>query len=172
MSNFVPALHWSPKSSPNKSHPSLQISSKLISFSVNISPCSKKTCNQFISDQSFKNNLTGKEYEKTTYDKLSCGSLNIIYGIHCIHCGLVCVGETGKSLRSRMNGHRSAIKKGRQNLLHRHFYQPNHSVDGMSVKILEKILPQLWNSFNGHSSKNKTRVILDQETWYCQTILF
>ena len=79
-----------------------------------ISPCGKKssqTCNQFISNQSFNSNLTGKEYKTTTYDKLSCGSSDIIYGIHCIHCGLVYVGETGKSLRSRMNGHRSAIKK-------------------------------------------------------------
>ena len=107
-----------------------------------VSPCGKKscqTCNQFISNQSFKSNLTSKEYKTTTYDKLSCGSSNIIYGIHCIHCGLVYVGETGRSLRSRMNGHRSAIKNGGQSLLRRHFHQPNHSVDDMRVQILEKI---------------------------------
>ena len=53
-----------------------------------ISPCVKKSCqtrNHFISNQAFKSNLTGKEYKTTTYDKLSCGSSNIIYGIHCIH---------------------------------------------------------------------------------------
>ena len=108
----------------------------------NISPCGKKSCqtsNQFISNQSIKSNLTCKEYKTTTYDKLSCGSSNIIYGIHCIHCGFVYVGETGRSLRSRMNGHRSAIKKGGQSLLHRHFHQPNHSLDEMRVQILEKI---------------------------------
>ena len=38
-----------------------------------------------------------------------------------------------------MNGHRSAIKKRGQSLLHRHFHQPNHSVDDMRVQILEKI---------------------------------
>ena len=79
-----------------------------------ISPCGKRscqTCNQFISEQSFKSNLTGKEYKAIPYDKLSCSSSNIIYGIHCIHCGLVYVGETGRSLRSRMNGHKSAIKR-------------------------------------------------------------
>ena len=38
-----------------------------------------------------------------------------------------------------MNGHRSSIKKGGQSLLHRHFHQPNHSVDDMRVQILEKI---------------------------------
>ena len=107
-----------------------------------IGPCGKKscqTCDQFISNQSFKSNLTGKEYKTTTYDKLSCGSSNIIYRIHCIHCGLVYVGETGRSLRSRMNGHGSAIKMGGQSLLHRHFHQPNHSVGDTRVQILEKI---------------------------------
>ena len=69
------------------------------------------TCNIFVNNQSFKSNLTGKEYKTISYDRLSCGSTNVIYGIHCVHCGLVYVGETGRSLRSRMNGHRSAIKK-------------------------------------------------------------
>ena len=68
-------------------------------------------CNIFINDQSFKSNLTGKEYKTISYNRLSCGSTNVIYGIPCVHCGLVYVGETGRSLRSRMNGHRSAIKK-------------------------------------------------------------
>ena len=55
-----------------------------------------------INDQSFKSNLTGREYKTISYDRLSCGSTNVIYGIHCVHCGLVYVGETGRSLRSRM----------------------------------------------------------------------
>ena len=59
------------------------------------------TCNIFINDQSFKSNLTGKEYKTIGYDRLSCGSTN---GMHCVHYGLVYVGETGRSLRSRMNG--------------------------------------------------------------------
>ena len=96
---------------------------------------------------SFKSNFTGKEYKTISYDRLSCGSTNVIYGIHCVHCGLVYVGETGRSLRSRMNGHRSAIKKGGQSLLHRHFHQPDHSVDDMRAQILEKVC---------HSSENPT----------------
>ena len=101
---------------------------------------SRHTCNIFINDQSFKSNLTGKEYKTISSDRLSCGSTNVIYGIHCVPCGLVYVGETGGSLTSRMNDHRSAIKKGRQSLLHRHFHQPDHSVDDMRVQILEKNL--------------------------------
>ena len=69
------------------------------------------TCNIFIDDQSFKSNFTCKEHRTISYDRLSCGSTNVIFGIRCVCCGLVYVGETGRSLRSRMNGHRSAIKK-------------------------------------------------------------
>ena len=79
------------------------------------------TCNIYINDQSFKSNLTGKEYKTISYDRLSCASKNIIYGIHCVHCGLVYVSEIGRSLRSSMNGHISSIKKGGQSLLQRHF---------------------------------------------------
>ena len=91
--------------------------------------------------------MTGREYKTFSYDTFSCGSTNVIYGIHCVNCDLVYVGETGRSLRSRMNGHRSAIKKRVQSLLHRHFHQPDHSVDGMRVQILEKV---------SHSSDNPT----------------
>ena len=45
----------------------------------------------------------------------------------------------GRSLRSRMNGHRSAIKKGGQSSLPRHFHEPDDSVDDMRVQILEKV---------------------------------
>ena len=115
--------------------------------------------------------LTGREYKTISYDRLSCGSTNVIYGIHCVHCGLVYVGETGRSSRSRMNGHRSAIKKGGQSLLHRHFHQPDHPVDDMRVQILEKVYhssenPTLLTKF---TSQNK-RTVLDRGAWYSQTI--
>ena len=103
------------------------------------------TCNIFIDDQSFESNLTGKEYKTISYNRLSCGSTNVIYE-YTVYCSLY-VGETGRSLRSRMNDHRQAIKKGGQSLLHRHFHQPDHSVDNMRVQILEKVY---------HSSENPT----------------
>ena len=37
------------------------------------------TCNIFVNNQSFKSNLTGKEYKTISYDRLSCGSTNVIY---------------------------------------------------------------------------------------------
>ena len=75
-------------------------------LSNNISQCGEtscRSCNMFINNQSFKSNLTGKEYKTISHDRLSCGSTNVIYGVHYVHCGLLCVGETERSLRSGMN---------------------------------------------------------------------
>ena len=124
-------------------------------LSSDINQCGEtscRTCNIFVNDQSFASNLTGKEYKTINYDRLSCGSTSVVYGIHCVHCGLVYVVETGRSSRSRMNGHRSAIKEGGQSLLHRYFHQQDHSVDDMRVQILEKVYhgsenPNLLTSF-------------------------
>ena len=65
-------------------------------FNDNISPCDSNaclTCNSFISDQSFKSNLTGRIYKTQTYEQLTCGSWNLAYAIHCIRCGLMYVDE-------------------------------------------------------------------------------
>ena len=68
-------------------------------FNNEISHCKSKnckTCSSFIEDQEFKSNLTGKSYKTFTYHRLNCGSTNVVYGIHCINCGLMYVGETGR----------------------------------------------------------------------------
>ena len=123
-------------------------------FNDNISPCDSNaclTCNSFISDQSFKSNLTGGIYKTQTYEQLTCGSSNVVYAIHCIRCSLMYVGETGRSLRSRINGHRAGIIKDGQSLLYKHFRLAGHSVADMKVQILEKIY---------HSSENPVNIRL------------
>ena len=49
------------------------------------------------------------------------------------------VGETVRSLRSRINGHQAGIIKVGQRLLYKHFRLPGHSVADMIVQIFEKI---------------------------------
>ena len=61
------------------------------------------------------------------------------------------VGETGRSLRSRINGHRAGTVKDGQSLLYKHFCLPGHSVADMRVQILEKIY---------HSSENPVNIRL------------
>ena len=83
-------------------------------LSNNINQCGETschTCDMFINNESFRSNLTGKEYKTISNNRLSCGSTNLIYGIHCVCCYFLYVSETGRLLRSRMNGHRSLIKK-------------------------------------------------------------
>ena len=63
---------------------------------------------------------------------------NVVYAIECTLCGLIYVGETKGELRKRMNGHRSQINNGGNQLLYRHFNLPDHSVLSMKVRILEK----------------------------------
>ena len=67
---------------------------------------------------------------------LMCMKNSVHVNVHASHF-------TGRSLILRMNDHRSAIKKGGQSLLDRHFQQPNHSVDDMRVQILEKFTTAL-----------------------------
>ena len=111
-------------------------------FNDSISPCDGNaclTCNSFISDQSFESNLTGRIYNTQTYEQLTCGSSNVAYAIHCGRCRLMYVGETGRNLRSKINGHRAGIIKDCQSLLYKHFRLPRHSVAGLKVQILVKI---------------------------------
>ena len=120
-------------------------------FSDNISPCDRNaclTCKSFISDQSLKSNLIGRIYKTQTYEQLTCGSSNVVYAIHCIRCGLMYVGETWRSLRSRINGHRAGIIKDGQSLLYKHFCVPGRSVADMKVRILEKIYHSSENPVN------------------------
>ena len=61
------------------------------------------------------------------------------------------VGETERSLRSRINGHRAGIIKDGQSLLYKHFRLPGHSVADMKAQILEKVY---------HSSENQVNIRL------------
>jgi hypothetical protein len=51
---------------------------------------------------------------------------NVIYGIECTLCGLLYVGETHQTLRSRMNQHRYDARDPKYRILYNHFNQPGH----------------------------------------------
>ena len=89
--------------------------------------------------------------QKRMFLLVTCGSSNVVCAIHCIRCGLMYVGETGRSLRSRINGHRAGIIKDGQSLLYEHFRLSGHSAADMKVQILEKIY---------HSSENPVNIRL------------
>ena len=80
---------------PQKCFVSLQniILSSCLTFDDGV--CYRTSDNTFIPTSNSEKPVAGNKCYV-----LSCGSTNVICGIHCVHCSLVYVGETGRSLRS------------------------------------------------------------------------
>ena len=75
-----------------------------------------------------------------SFDPLDCSTKNVIYGIECTLCGLLYVGETRQTLRSRMSQHRYDAKDPKYRILYNHFNQPGHGrCLTLKVRIIEKI---------------------------------
>ena len=94
-----------------------------------------KTCNVLATDTHFTSNLTNKNYFTRSYDDLNCKSANVVYGLECNLCGLVYVGETKGKLHKRISG----IINNVNDIVYQHFYQPDHSILSMRVRIIEYI---------------------------------
>jgi hypothetical protein len=96
-----------------------------------------------ITSPEFTSNLTGKTYYTKSFDPLDCSTKNVIYGTECTLCGLLYVGETHQTLRSRMSQHRYIlydVKDPKYRILHNHFNQPGHDrCLTMKVRIIGKI---------------------------------
>ena len=59
----------------------------------------------------FRSNVTHKTYNIVSPSlSMNCGTVNIIYLVTCRKCGIQYVGETGQSLRKRLNNHRNRLK--------------------------------------------------------------
>lgn len=73
---------------------------------------------------------------------ISCDSTNVIYGISCEMClsgKIFYVGLTHRTLRDRLNQHRSNIYCGRVTSVSSHFLNSAHSAANMRVTAIEKI---------------------------------
>ena len=66
-----------------------------------------KCCNHIQEESNFL--INGRPH--TTKFGGGCGSKNLIYAMECIKCSKWYIGETGDTLRGRLNGHRSLTKK-------------------------------------------------------------
>ena len=72
-------------------------------------PC--KTCVHMSQGNTFMSNVTQKCYKVINHSgSLTCGTDNLIYLISCKRCGIRYVGETGQTLRKRLNNHRNRLK--------------------------------------------------------------
>ena len=69
---------------------------------------------------------------------VNCESKNIVYMIECLKCKQRYIGESKRSLKSRLADHRGYIKKEQiDTTTGAHYNQPGHQLSDMSVIILE-----------------------------------
>ena len=85
-------------------------------------------------------------FKSTTYNRtfkilnnVNCNSSNLIYLITCSLCDIQYVGETGDTLRNRMNRHRSNIRLNQNTAVAIHFNSEKHSLRHLSVIPIELI---------------------------------
>jgi hypothetical protein len=74
------------------------------------------------------------------------------------------VGETARSLNSRLTNHRSTIKTGRDATLANHFTQKDHSINDLSITPIE----QLQNENDERKNKHKR---LTRETYWIKELM-
>ena len=98
------------------------------------------TCPVLDLQTKFHSNLTQKEYKTFSPDvisPLSCKSKNVIYLLSCQECGYQYIGETGRPLHLRMNGHRTTVRK-KEGIRGRHFSKEGHN---FRIHIIERLVP-------------------------------
>lgn len=95
------------------------------------------TCDSLKCSTTFRSNVKGNHYQ--IQSNLNCGSSNIIYLVECDLCGMQYVGETQRTLRNRINQHRSAIRTGKRSIIALHFQTPGHSFENFKVTPIEQL---------------------------------
>ena len=72
---------------------------------------------------------------------MNCETTNCIYLIECRkeRCRQQYIGETGRSIRTRIMEHRGYINNNKNKATGDHFNLPGHSVNDMRFTVLEKV---------------------------------
>jgi hypothetical protein len=103
-------------------------------------PCKHKrceTCSCVNTADTIENRTTGRKFLVQT--SATCKTENVVYMFECKKCRMQYVGETGGPLHRRLNGHRSDIKRNTGTTVSAHFNQPGHTVEDLTVMVIEKI---------------------------------
>jgi hypothetical protein len=131
----------------------LRILSELVSESCyKVSPCKTtrcKCCNYITSNTTFSNQTNQINYLFNS--DMNCSSFNLIYLISCKKCKLQYIGETGMTLRNRLNNHLSCIRTQKNTSVAIHFNDISHSISDLSITPTEAMLNP---SDNRHSREN------------------
>ena len=104
-------------------------------------PCNTPRCNfahisgliTLLQDPTITNLPFGKDLRKLR--PMSC-TYSLVYSVPKLY---IYIGETGNTIRKRINGHKSDIRKNKNKLVAKHFNLPEHSVSHLQVSILKRI---------------------------------
>jgi len=96
-----------------------------------------KTCISITNTNYFISHTTKRKYFIDA--RMHCGSTHIIYLITCDKCSKQYVGESGRTLRDRLNNHRSDIVLKKQTAISIHFNEVSHTINNLKVLPIEII---------------------------------
>ncbi|XP_074974844.1 endothelin-3 isoform X1 [Caretta caretta] len=104
------------------------------------SPCNKARCQLCPHIYSGDTIIGSNHISHTIRGSFICTSTNVIYAIMCQQCpSAMYIGQTGQSLRKRINGHKPDIKNyDIQKPVGEHFNLPGHSITDLKVTILQQ----------------------------------
>ena len=98
-----------------------------------------KTCNMVKDIQEIQF-ADQPERREVIRGKFTCASTNVVYLLTCTACQAAYVGETGCTLRERMNGHRSAIKNGEDTPVADHFKEEHSARVSVLTSTPEEVV--------------------------------
>ncbi|XP_053886742.1 uncharacterized protein LOC128838514 [Malaclemys terrapin pileata] len=103
-------------------------------------PCNKARCQLCPHIYSSDIIIGPNHISHTIRGSFICTSTNVIYAIMCQQCSsAMYIGQTGQSLRKRINGHKSDIRNhNTQKPVGEHFNLSGHSVTDLRVAILQQ----------------------------------
>ena len=97
-----------------------------------------KVCPIVNANNTVKSYATNKDFGVVRNEYLTCQAENVIYVITCKNCGVQYVGETKRTLRTRINEHLNSIQKNKLgSYMVQHFNSTVCNIKHLEVTILE-----------------------------------
>ena len=105
-------------------------------------PCNSKrckTCQHINTSNTFRSKRSYKVCTSAT-----CKSRGVIYLIECTKCRInniikQYVGSTKNALHIRLNGHRYDIRKTQKSAVAKHFNEPGHTMEHLTIMVIENL---------------------------------
>ena len=89
-----------------------------------------------VTSHTFSSHSSGQQF--TIKHHLHCLSTNVVYLINCKKCGFQYIGETKRTLKTRLLEHCGDTKHKRDKPVARHFNQPNHTAEDILIMAIDR----------------------------------